>query len=203
MTRTRMVVIAGSGMAAILAWLLVTSVSYSRSIAGRVIDEKTGASVVGAVVVASWQRIRSVNAAPMGYAEVQETVTDSHGVFRLKPWGPRVHIVGSIAPGQPVILVYQDGYQPLVLHDPAETGLTLSLRRADESSEVAALRNFAWEFSAAFFQPQSRCPWYSVRAMWRALKHREIQLAASGAVGILPPPFSVAPPVDCKQDGET
>lgn len=196
----------GAGIVLAAGWLIYTTVWFSDGLVGRAIDAATGEPIRDAVVVGSWQRVRAINAAPIDHFDVQETHTDLQGVFRLLPWGPKIRLVGSMAPEQPVVRIFHRNYEPLVMNGQSIRGFKAQDEYVEftmtpstpSASDVELVRSYAWHIALSFFDANSACPWSSVRNMWRALKGREAELVAAGAPAFLPPPFSTPLRGDCQ-----
>ena len=83
---------------------------------GRVVDEETGFPLAGTVVTVIWSRSSYLGyeAGPDEFLNAQEAVTDSNGNFTLLAssglnWEPY-----TARSGEPWIVMYQPGYEPLM-----------------------------------------------------------------------------------------
>ena len=77
-------------------------------------DEKTGAPIAGAVVVAQW--ILAVVSGRGPTLHIAEAVTNDKGEFVIAEWGPKARRpLTGLTYKSPQILVFKSGYNPRVL----------------------------------------------------------------------------------------
>ena len=88
----------------------------AKEIRARIVDEKTGEPIEGAVVVAQW-----VFSPPSGRGptlHIVEAVTDKQGEFFIAAWGPKPRRpLTQLAHHSPQLLIFKHGYVPLNLHN--------------------------------------------------------------------------------------
>jgi len=146
---------------------------WSGAASGRIVDDATSKPLQNVVVVTTWTLERSITGAPVGYADVQEARTDSNGVFKLRAWGPRFRLRGSISPIEPESRAFHPGYQPIEIYG---VGILLGkapiLRMRSLSGEEyrKSFDDFLGELSANFFNEPSECEWQSIPQLLAALK---------------------------------
>lgn len=89
----------------------------SLPIKARIVDDRTGTPIAGAVVVASWT-VRGVwERYPVALLAVEEAVSAPDGTFRIDGWGPRFHFGSGRADGsEPQLRLIARGYEPLLVH---------------------------------------------------------------------------------------
>ncbi len=121
---------------------------------GQVVDAETGTPLSDAAVTVAWLRAGvGIDSHDLSLLNVQETVTDSSGRFSLKvtsglDWNPL-----STRVDDPMIVIYQPGYQPLSygtevrygfkgdqLVAGLKAGITLKLRALEAAKE--SLRSY-------------------------------------------------------------
>ena len=86
----------------------------AKEIRARIVDEKTGAPIAGAVVVAQW--ILAVVSGRGPTLHIAEAVTNDKGEFVIAEWGPKARRpLTGLTWKSPQILVFKSGYNPRVL----------------------------------------------------------------------------------------
>jgi hypothetical protein len=138
---------AASIVALVLLNIVYPCVWISLPIKGRIVDDRTGTPIAGAVVVASWT-LRSVwEGYPVALLAVEEDVSASDGTFRIDGWGPRFHFgSGRADSSQPYLRLIARDYEPLLVSRlstlPQEFGFIQSVPTHVELhvSDVFALR---------------------------------------------------------------
>lgn len=100
-----------------VVYLYIPKSYTAESLEGRVLDELTRKPVEGAVVVVSWySQVPHFHSPSRDLFEVQESVTDSYGRYFVPGWeNKKLHkFSGSVSGDQPEILIYKDGYVPVI-----------------------------------------------------------------------------------------
>jgi hypothetical protein len=176
----------------IVGIVMLTKVRYSSTLHGRVVDEVSGAPVSRAVVVATWKTVAAVNAVPIGYLRVRETVTDLDGYFELAGWGP-VFETASMAADQPRIEVFSPGFLPSnafmsSANDGRATAAIIPLARHAGAPEEYAhfLRLYGATVVANYFMPPFQCEWRKVPELIKALRSAEKSAISNGTSEGLP-----------------
>lgn len=80
----------------------------------RIVDGDTGKPLSGVVVVAYWELYQGSitgDGMPCGAANVEETVTDNDGKFRLPGWGPVKGTCGQMRNDNPFVYFFKPGYK--------------------------------------------------------------------------------------------
>lgn len=98
---------------------LAEPVTYSaRPIAARVVDDESGASLAGVIVVAQWLLVREVVPGLLhkSYGDplrIEETVTDAEGRFEFPGWGPVPRpTLFHLEHQDPQLLLFRAGHYP-------------------------------------------------------------------------------------------
>jgi hypothetical protein len=60
--------------------------------------------------------------ATVGYVNILETTTDGDGWFRFPAWGPRIVANGKVRLGAPILLIYKENFQFLMLANNGPSG---------------------------------------------------------------------------------
>lgn len=125
--------------------------SYSAEpIEAWVVDEQTGESLEGVVVVANWLLMRGTlgGRTQLGPLMVLEAVSDARGRFFLPAWGP----VPNRTPGfldheDPELWFFKPGYQLVGVanHYASDHRTKPSTRKSDWNGKVIRLKRFAGE----------------------------------------------------------
>ncbi|MBM2811715.1 MAG: carboxypeptidase regulatory-like protein [Chloroflexi bacterium] len=108
--------------AALIVALVLLNIVYpcvwiSLPIEGRIVDDRTGTPIAGAVVVASWTVSGVWERYPVALLAVEEAVSAPNGTFRIDGWGPRFHFGSGRADGsEPLLRLIARGYEPLLVH---------------------------------------------------------------------------------------
>ncbi|MHB8425076.1 MAG: hypothetical protein ACYDB9_07985 [Gammaproteobacteria bacterium] len=85
-------------------------------VSARVVDAGTGKPLEGVVVVAYWELYQGSltgDGMPCGAANVEETVTDKDGWFRIPGWGPVKGACGMMRNMNPFVYMFKPGYEYL------------------------------------------------------------------------------------------
>jgi hypothetical protein len=189
-------VITASLVLATMFSLFVTT-SFSLPLSGRVLDADTSNGVDGAVVVATWLIQLPINAASVGYVELQETRTGAHGEFQLAGWGPRFRTRGVNAPAQPEIRIIRQGYRPM--HEFVDSGTLrqngdVVFRMQKENGSLAEQAEILGSLGSTtffeFFASASNCEWQRIPLYLQALREADLQLIRSGYATSLGPELS-------------
>jgi hypothetical protein len=109
------------GAALLIAGYAINSVHpfvwWSPAIEGRVLDAKSGAPVVGAVVVADW-RLTGPEGLETRELALRETTSSEDGRFAVEGWGPKFHFGrGDLSAGEPTVRIAHRDYVPLLLRN--------------------------------------------------------------------------------------
>lgn len=86
---------------------------YSAEIKGRVVAPD-GRPLVGAIVVANWERKHWMHGISLGQLAVHEVVTNQNGEFILPQWGPLFLPDGEASSSLSRIRIFYPNYVPLV-----------------------------------------------------------------------------------------
>ena len=197
----------GIALAALILWAAYGCILRSPSMTLRIVDARTGKPIDGAVVVASWLLVKSINAGRIEYLDIQETQTSADGQIRLAEWGPKWRLKGSML-DQPVLRVFIRGYDPLVkfnLGGKAVTdGTTLRLepKTSSDANYAMLLGLFSGQLAADFDMPPFQCAFKKLPRMVSALEKADEQLVEAGQKSFLSGEFSPTY-AGCAQQRET
>lgn len=101
-------------MSAICACTQEQHVYSADPVYARIVDGDTGKPLSGVVVVAYWELYQGSitgDGMPCGAANVEETVTDNDGKFRLPGWGPVKGTCGQMRNDNPFVYFFKPGYK--------------------------------------------------------------------------------------------
>lgn len=206
MTTNRRFLFVGIGVAILAAWMIYGSILRSPAMTLRIVDARTEQPIKGAVVVASWLLVGSINARRIEYVEIQEFETDIDGQIRLAEWGPKIRLKGSLL-DQPVVRVFVEGYDPLVKYNlggrALRDGTTLRLERKTSSDTDYAMlmRLFSEQLAADFDMPPFQCKFRKLPRMLSALEAANNHIVDGGQTPFLPSEFS-GTYTGCSKDSE-
>lgn len=169
--------------------------TYSaRSITTRVVDSETKQPIAGVIVVAYWGLDAGEGGA--GNLMLLETVTDSSGTFRFPAWGPKGAPIGRLENNDPAVLLFKDGYQSEVVHNPFRgvdlpegvRGFYYDGKEVEMHKFAGAIKDWArhLEWFTTFIQSATagHCEWKKIPRLLMALgKEREKLNAAGIGVG--------------------
>jgi hypothetical protein len=195
MKTKRPVVFVGIALAALVAWILYGSILRSPAMTLRIVDARTEQPLNGAVVVASWLLVGSINAQRIEYVDIQERKTDVDGRIQLAGWGPFFKLKGSLL-DQPVIRVFIRGYDPLVKYNLGGkafgdgTTLRLEPKTSSDADYTMLLRLFSGQLAADFDLPPFQCDFRNMPEMVSVLTKANEQLVGDGQKSFLPGEFS-------------
>lgn len=192
LNRRRVAVAAVIGLGLVVAMGLASKLRFSTSMHGTIVEEVSGSPVAGAVIVATWTIVTSVNAMPIRYLRVQEARSDAQGRFQLKAWGP-VFEMASLAADQPKIEIFRVGFLPSTTYrGQRQRGSSgsevIRLARYDGPSERYAqiMALYGSTVVSNFFMPPFRCEWRHIPALLAALKAAEATIERQDGQRFLP-----------------
>ena len=159
----------------------------------RVVDAQTGAPIEGALVIANWQLVGGFEGSyPKGQLELQETVTDAAGSFRLQGWGPRIRFSGQASWRWPQILIFKPGYRfarltnqtPIGRENTSNSdwnGKPIALKSlADATAYVEEYGNLNREVDAIARAGGDECAWQKLPLTLEILAAEDARLRAAG-----------------------
>ncbi|MFN8545335.1 MAG: carboxypeptidase-like regulatory domain-containing protein [Candidatus Binatia bacterium] len=152
------------------------------AIDGRVVDDRTGDGLGGAIVVGGW-KIDRPYAGPVWF-HLSETVTDATGRYHLPAWGPKLRWrVWLLMPGSaPELIAYKRGYAPTTVFNRTSSYTRSPYRTSDwngkairvqplgqalADADVEKIASFAEWLTLDFFEHS--CDWRHVRHLIAAV----------------------------------
>lgn len=156
---------------------------WSGPASGRIVDGVTGKPLGDVVVVSTWTLHRSISGGWLGYVELQETRTDSDGVFHLSAWGPRFRLNGNMYPQEPWLRAVRPGYLPLEVGGfGTAVGDARALRMTAASAEEyrRSLQLFVEGLPSRFAMAPFECAWRKTPQLNAALQS-EARVLGGGA----------------------
>lgn len=156
-------------------------------IQGRVVDAATKQAVADVVVVAEWRLEGGLHTDVIGRLHLQETVTDSQGVYRFPAWGPIKVEKGRLDPSSPVIHFYKRGYR---FQTQRNEDLLKRTRTADalvsdwNGKTIELVSHGSGMTSRGYFQETGEAPYlYSVddkKCAWQLIPRMTAELMKRG-----------------------